>query len=437
MRFTRLGTIIFAGAVALAAAPAASAHLAPSTTIELDVHEHNVTATITFPSDDLAVASGIALPANGELDAASVDSISTYVDQHFSVQSVAGEWALDVDEVGLSTQEQFGTGTFAATTATLSLTPPVGGNVRNFTLNSDLIIHQLVTADVFVILATDWATGQLESTRDLGTISRDTVNGKISPLSVELDDGSAWQGFVGMVRHGVSHIATGTDHQLFLLTLLLPAPLLISSRRWGGRAKSSATVRRSLAVTLAFTLGHSITLALGAFGFPVLIQLVECLIALSIILAAAHALRPLVPAWEATAAGFFGLIHGLAFSATLSSLSLSGGHLVVSLLGFNLGIEVMQLAIVAVALPPLMVLARHQALFTPIRVASAFLAASAATGWLLDRLGVPNPVAAAADSIGTAAPWIAIALWAMAGLVWFRTRNEPAPRAQASEISVA
>jgi hypothetical protein len=173
-----------------------------------------------------------------------------------------------------------------------------------------------------------------------------------------------------MLRLGISHIADGTDHQLFLLTLLLPAPLLAVRRRWREVVPTGRAVRRISAITIAFTIGHSVTLALGTLGLPVPQQPVEALIAVRILIAAAHALRPLFPGREPLIAGVFGLVHGMAFSTTLSALDLSGKQLALSLLGFNLGIEVMQLVVVLVVLPPLIVLARTRA-YRPLRSCAA------------------------------------------------------------------
>ena len=126
-------------------------------------------------------------------------------------------------------------------------------------------------------------------------------------------------GFVSIFRLGMRHIAEGTDHLLFLLILLLPAPLIVVGSRWAGLADMRSSVLRILKIVTAFTLGHSITLALAAFGIVrVPSRPIEVLIAVSILVSAIHALRPIFPGKEAAIAAFFGLIHGLAFAATLS-----------------------------------------------------------------------------------------------------------------------
>ncbi|WP_432504007.1 HupE/UreJ family protein [Kineococcus arenarius] len=384
-----------------------------------------------LPTADLVTASGIDVPDGGTVPAATAEDIAAYVEDHLGVSSGGGEWTVEVGDVGAAEVEQWGTGAFDAVTATATLTPPSAEDLRTFTLEYDAVLHQVVTADVFVVLRSDWAAGEVETARSLGAITLDTVSGTVPPLLVDLEDGSAWRGFAGMFALGTSHIAEGTDHQLFLLTLLLPAPLLAvpvaGRRRWREVAPAGRAVRRITATTIAFTIGHSLTLALGAIGLPVPQQPVEALIAVSILIAAVHAVRPLFPGREPVVAGAFGLVHGMAFSTTLSALNLTGGQLALSLLGFNLGIEAVQLAIVLLVLPPLVVLART-AVYGPLRVAAALLTALAAVGWLLDRVGLPTPLGAAADSLGALSPWIAAALWVAAACVLVRSSTGARPR---------
>jgi HupE / UreJ protein len=406
-----VSAILLAGAAVLAGAGPASAHVVPSTVLALDVHQHDITTQLTLPTTDLVTASGIAIPENGRaLSAAGAAKVSAYVEKHFRVTTGDDTWKVSVTDVVATATEQYGTGEFPAVTATATLTPTDQHDLRSFTIDYTAIIHEVISADIYVTLNSDWAAGQLDSARTLGTITLDTVTGTIPTLHVNLDDGSLWQGFTGMVALGISHIAQGTDHQLFLLTLLLPAPLLAVRRRWSAVVTPRRAVRHILAITIAFTIGHSVTLALGTLGLPVPQQPIEAAIAASILVAAAHAIRPLFPGREPLIAGLFGLIHGLAFSATLSALHLTGSQLVLSLLGFNLGIELMQLTVVLLVLPPLVVLART-VVYRPLRLVAASVTAVAAAGWLVDRVGVPNAVGTAANSLGQASVWIVLVLW--------------------------
>lgn len=427
MRFAHrslLAALLAAVAVIFVMAAPASAHVVPSTIIALDVHADDITATVTLPSGDLSTASGIAISAAETLPTETTHEITAYLEDHFHVATGSKQWSVEVYDVTASKTEQWGTGAFHAVTAEVVLTPPDSADLRAFTVDYDAIVHQVVTADIFVVLHSDWASGQVETSRALGSISLDTVTGTISPLTVDLDEGNGWQGFLGMVRLGIAHIADGTDHQLFLLTLLLPAPLLAVSGRWRSVTGNRHALRRIGAITIAFTIGHSVTLASGALGLQVPQQPVEALIAVSILVAAAHAVRPLFPGREPVVAGFFGLVHGMAFSATLSSLDLSGSQLVLSVLGFNLGIELMQLAVVLLALPPLVALARWRG-YGPLRLTAAVLTAVAAVGWLIDRVGLPNALGTAADSLGQAAPYVVALLWLTAALHLLRVHPKP------------
>ena len=236
-------------------------------------------------------------------------------------------------------------------------------------------------------------------------------------------------GSPSMFRLGMRHIAEGTDHLLFLIALLLPAPLLAARSRWAGFGGVRHSLITILRVVTAFTVGHSVTLALAALGFVrVPSQPVEVLIAFSILISAAHALRPLFPGREAMVAAFFGLIHGLAFATTLQNLGLGRWERVASILGFNLGIETMQLVVVAAILPSLVILSRTPA-YTVLRLAGALFAGFASLGWIAERLlNIHNPVDAVVDGVAHHAVWIAISLFVI-GMAYCSLHNVLATRA--------
>jgi hydrogenase/urease accessory protein HupE len=138
-------------------------------------------------------------------------------------------------------------------------------------------------------------------------------------------------------RLGVEHILSGVDHLLFVLALLF----LVGFNR------------RLIATITAFTLAHSLTLALGALGWLTLRSPpVEATIALSIVLVAGEALHrraTLARRWPALVAFLFGLVHGLGFAGALKEIGLPQNHLSVALLTFNVGVELGQLLVVGVA----------------------------------------------------------------------------------------
>ncbi|MFF7445950.1 MULTISPECIES: HupE/UreJ family protein [unclassified Streptomyces] len=419
-------------ALLLGASPAA-AHPMPHSVVQLDVYEHAVSARLELPVDDFARASGI--DVSEKTLTARTGAIRAYLVAHLRPTATDGRaWQVTVGSLTLSRAEQTSTGPYRELVAEAVLTPPTGTDVRHFTFGYDVIVHQVVTHTALVTVRQDWSGGQVdgEGATQVGTIRIDTRTMTVPALKVDLGQGSAWRGFIAMVKLGGDHILTGTDHLLFLLILLLPAPLAASGRRWAGLVGARSALSRIGRITLAFTAGHSVALAATALGrvdipgWPV-----EAFIAASILVGAIHAVRPLFAGKEALVAGVFGLGHGMAFSFVLAELHLSTGQLVTSLLGFNLGIELVQLLLVCLALPSLLVLARLR-VQPALRVTGAVLTGTAALGWLADRLGLPNPVARAADSAGshTTLMLTALTATAFAATTWTlvnrrHTRPEP------------
>lgn len=185
---------------------------------------------------------------------------------------------------------------------------------------------------------------------------------------------------------GIWHIWIGFDHILFLLSLLLPAVLIYQNRNWLTVASFGQALREVLWVVTAFTAAHSITLTLAALQVLELpSRLVESTIALSVVLAAANNLKPVVAHRRWMMAFGFGLIHGFGFASVLAELGLPQGALVLSLLGFNLGVEVGQLVIVAAFLPLAYGL-RHSAFYRRgVFVGGSVLTLCLAAFWFIER----------------------------------------------------
>jgi hypothetical protein len=162
--------------------------------------------------------------------------------------------------------------------------------------------------------------------------------------------------FFEYVKEGVVHIWTGYDHILFLLSLLFPAVLVRRPASFGEAWVASPNFKESsfgvLKVVTAFTVAHSITLSLATLGVVSLpSRLVESAIAASVVLAAINNIRPVVHGGRWIIAFCFGLIHGFGFASVFIDLGLPQGSLLLALLAFNIGVEIGQLAIVAVFLP--------------------------------------------------------------------------------------
>ncbi len=149
---------------------------------------------------------------------------------------------------------------------------------------------------------------------------------------------------LGAVTMGVEHILTGWDHLLFLAALVLGA----------------ASARALVGTISAFTVAHSITLALAALGILApSARWVEPAIAASIVCVAAENLARRAPGRRWPIAFAFGLVHGLGFAGALRELALDRDRLLPTLIGFNAGVEIGQLAVLAAVLPLLARLRGH------------------------------------------------------------------------------
>jgi mono/diheme cytochrome c family protein len=186
-----------------------------------------------------------------------------------------------------------------------------------------------------------------------------------NPGRVALDPGP-FDAASRFVRLGFTHILDGIDHLLFLFCLVLPFRAL----------------RPLIALVTSFTIAHSITLFASAFGFaPDALwfpPLVESLIALSIVYMACENMLGANLERRWIVAFGFGLVHGFGFSFALrESLQFAGSHLVTSLAAFNVGVELGQVAVLAVAVPVLALLFRRVPERAGILLLSAFVAHTA------------------------------------------------------------
>ena len=156
------------------------------------------------------------------------------------------------------------------------------------------------------------------------------------------------------------------------------------SRR--GRMVDFGDIWEVFKVVTAFTVAHSITLSLAALAVIQLpSRIVESAIALSVLLAALNNLRPLVLGRRWIVAFAFGLVHGFGFASVLADLGLPRDALLIALVGFNVGVEAGQLALVAVFLPVAFQLRRTWLYRRMLFIGGSALIALVATVWLLER----------------------------------------------------
>lgn len=220
-----------------------------------------------------------------------------------------------------------------------------------------------------------------------GGITRTAVLGPQAPeQGFDLAETDRLSQFGAYAKEGVWHIWIGFDHILFLLSLLLPAALVWADRRWRAAEGLRGPAVEVVKVVTAFTVAHSITLSLAALGVVSLpSRWVESAIAASVVLAALNNIWPVFQGNRWVVAFGFGLIHGFGFASVLADLGLPQATLVLALVGFNVGVELGQLAIVAVFLPIAFGLRRTWFYRRLVFVGGSGAIAGLAAVWLVER----------------------------------------------------
>lgn len=403
----------------------------PNSIILLNMKSDKMEAEVQLPVTELQAAWGniTNVEADFQWNDATQAKLRAYLQAHFQMESQEKRaWQVNLRTMKMLSTQNAINGVYKEIIAHFDLIPPANSDMRTFTLKYDAIVHQVVTHSILISIRHDWQTGVVEGDPvQIGTIQLDIPSGKVLPLKVNLAAGSAWTGFVKMLQLGMNHISEGTDHLLFLLVLLFPAPLLVENKRWGQFGGISYSLKRILQIITAFTIGHSFTLILGASGnIPFPSQLIEIAIAFSILVSAIHAFRPLFFKREALIAGTFGLIHGCAFATTLTDLQLETNQMVWSILGFNLGIELMQLCIMALLLPSFILWSQAQS-YRHFRILGTFCAGMAALAWMIERITeTPNFITQGIESLLPFSLWIILGVALAALFTWFRTTKNVA-----------
>jgi hypothetical protein len=343
---------VWVGLLSLLCHASVLAHAMPQSLVVLNFESDLVQVQARVPVDRLQMAH--ALPAGlavNKVLPTHKAALMAYALEHVRPRSFDGSlWQVDVTDITLVSDPLQPDLLFS-----LRMKPQQGHSVRQLQFVDDMVMHEVVSHKILVAVGHDWGTGQLSDVPQLmGEIHFGRPYVEVS--RAEARDSAGWW---AAVKLGAEHIAGGFDHLLFLVVLMVPAPLRAIDGRWAARA-SFGRAMKTLALTVScFTLGHSLSLIVGGLTeFRVPNQPVEALIAGSILVSCLHAWRPLLAGREYWVAAGFGVIHGMAFASTLNDLGLHGGPKVLALLGFNVGIELMQLVVVAAVLPMLFAMAR-------------------------------------------------------------------------------
>ena len=244
-----------------------------------------------------------------------------------------------------------------------------------------------------LIVEYNWKAGIVDNEAMFSNV----YSGDNTQQTLSLKDASIMKGFIALVKLGIWHIWIGLDHILFILALILPSvvrrkesdiPLSLSTAHdsWMPVERFKPAFMYIVKIITFFTIAHSITLALASLQIINMPSwFVESIIALSIALAAFHNIKPIVKSKEWIIAFAFGLFHGFGFASVLGEKGLGGDYMVLSLLGFNVGVELGQLLIICMIFPVLYVI-RKLKLYPAIIKYGSILLIFISIYWFIERV---------------------------------------------------
>ncbi len=380
--------LLLALAVPLLGSSTAHAHTGKQSYVYLEIFDTAIAGRVEYPIADLNRVLGLDIPLGGTEGRAAIEEsagvIQAYTREHLSIGPADGStpWPYDFEDVDFL---DLGGRSYAVFDfeITRRFDPPP----REFTVSYDAII-EAGERDGFLLIATDWGSGTFNN--EAGAFLRFS-EGDTTHL-VDLDDTSWLKGMRGVIILGADHIRIGTDHILFVFALVLPSVLSFAkwrdddTPRWHPSARFRTSLWRVLKIVSMFTVADSITLALGGLGVVELSpRLVETIIAVSIAAAAIHNIHPIFVNREWMLAFGFGLFHGFGFAGLLSELGLDRSNRIPSLLGFNIGVELGQAAIILMIFPLLFIM-RRTPWYQPAMYVGSIILAAVAMAWATERI---------------------------------------------------
>ncbi|MFK8031428.1 MAG: HupE/UreJ family protein [Gammaproteobacteria bacterium] len=374
---------LFAGFVTLlfwAIGASSWAHALDQSYVFLNIEDTRVSGRVDMMVVDINAAVGINMVTERPLEMSDlepyIERIESYLRQHVSLSVDGSEAALPVTEVKLKHVEFAQYVQFHFAFEDLPKTPEV------IDFDYSVLFEQRPDHRGLAVIETNWKTGTFDNEKIVSLVFEP---GK-EKQSLVLEDASFWTGLMAQIRSGIHHIWIGIDHILFLLALLLPAVVSRSGNTWESAASFKDSLIHVVKIVTVFTVAHTITLSLAALGAITLSsRLIESVIAISIAIAAFDILRPIFKRRIWFVVFVFGLFHGFGFASVLGELGIPANYMVPSLLGFNVGVEIGQLAIVGVLFPILFLIARFRIYTKALLPVCAVILIVVSMYWFIER----------------------------------------------------
>jgi hypothetical protein len=368
----------------------AFAHLPDQSYIYLQIHENSVTGRFEISTKDLNKVFGLDLKAGltKEDFAPYLSKFQEYVLQNASFDALeGGSYSIRFTEPDILRAKAFGDFVLIKFVLDGVKNVPNKLNVQYEAFIKDISGHTALLV--------------IEENKNTGLANNESMHSlEFSPgktrQELSTTENFLMRALWEMIKSGIWHIWIGIDHILFLLALLLPSVLKFRSKDGvlaaGSNSKVWLPVERLkpalinvVKIVTFFTIAHSITLCLAAFDIISLpSRLIESIIAISIALAALHNIYPRFSGKEWLIAFVFGLFHGFGFASVLAERGLVGNYMGLSIFGFNLGVEIGQLAIIVLVFPILYLL-RKTFLYTKLLVFGSIFLILVSLYWFIER----------------------------------------------------
>ena len=365
--------------LATSASLPATAHTLGEGYLFIEVGDENLAGWIEITLTDLDQALNIDANSDGRVEETDVANnlprIKDYMAERVSILANGEAYKLDFQDFELL---KIPVGQYMK----LHFTSDASNIPDVLTFEYDILFDKDPQHRGFLVVAANEKSGVINEGEDVSLIFSPDANSK----SFDLKNTSAWSSFVDFLKHGVWHIWIGIDHILFLVALLLPSVLTRQQEGWRPVGSFGEALWSVAKIVTLFTLAHTITLSLAALNIITLpSRLVESVIAASVVVAAINNIVPIFRKNLGLVVFGFGLFHGFGFASVLQHLTSNATNLVADLAGFNIGVEIGQLAIVLVLFPILFFIRNSAAYIRFILPALSIVIGLLAAGWLIER----------------------------------------------------
>jgi len=382
-----LGLFFVATVVGLATPTGtASAHRNDESYVYLDIGDADLRGTVQMPYPDIREVLGLELVGTAEEVraeiAANLGLLQAYADERTSIGAAGAVWSVAFDGFTVLEDTDVSEGGLGYVILPFVVDLRGGAVPQLIELEFTPFLQEIPDRNNIGLISNYWEGGFIG-----GEANELVVFSSSSPTGViDLSGASQWKNFRASIDLGVDHIRTGPDHIFFIFVLLLPAVLILVAGVWYPAPAFAGSLWRVVIVATMFTLAHSITFTLAGLDILPLppAKLTETVIAVSIVVAALHNLKPFFGHSEWAIAFVFGLFHGMGFAGFVEELEIDQATKLVSLLGRNVGIEIGQIVIIVLTLPALYILSRTR-FYRPFFVVSSLVLASISLVWVFER----------------------------------------------------